>query len=504
MKFQLREYQIAAINECRSLIRKGLNRVIIGLPTGSGKTKTAMGIIHSCLSKGGKVAFVCNRDQLIDQSYEEFLLNGFTDIGILQSDKTNNVNAKLLVCSIQTIARRGLPEDINVLIIDEAHSVAGTAAYWPIMNGRTVIGLTATPMQTGLGRTMSILSGPLFHKLVNVISMDELIKLGFLVDMVAYGPNEVADLSKVRVIAGEYREDELAEAMSKTHLVGDVVKQWIKYGNDKQTMVFTVNIAHSMKVCDEFVSMGVNAVHVDYKMEKEEKTKIYKDFKAGKIKVLCNCALLSEGTDFPAAEVLVLARPTKSVVRYIQMVGRVLRPSPGKTIATVLDHGGCIERFGFPMDIVTKELDDGKVNRSKSKKDDEAKSEPLPKECPSCKFIRRPGLKVCPQCGYTSKPKSNAEHSDEDLVSISRSGRKQSVTKTASLACMDERAIMGQLNGYAALHGYKPGWAKYKFNEIYGKWPGYSVVNARPEQPSADLLSWIRSKQIAFSRSKRG
>ena len=501
MKYILRYYQNKAIALVKEKLREGKRRIIIGLSTGSGKTSTACGIIDMALAKGSKVAFVCNRIQLIQQSYETFFNQGFHDIGMIQGENTHNVNAKLLVCSIQSIAKRGLPEDIKVVIEDECHAVAGSQSYWPIMVDRVVIGLTATPQQKGLGRHNEMLGGPLFEELVSGITMKELTEQGFLVPMVAYGPNEVADLSKVRTVAGEYKEDELGEAMNKTHLVGDVVKQWFKYAHNKQTMAFCVTIAHSMSICEAFQGMGVNAVHVDYRMTDDQKKKIYSDFKEGKTMVLCNCALLSEGSDFPAAECIVLARPTKSEVRFIQMVGRVLRPSPGKDHAIVLDHGGCIARFGFPDDIHVDKLDDGKPKKSDSERKEKEKEEPKPKECPQCKYLMRVGMKVCVSCGWSYKPKSTAKHSDEDLIEIQRKGAKKKATaKTQPLAQTEREKTLAMLKHYAHARGYKDGWYLHKYKEVYGYWPKGNQRNVAPMEPSPELLIWLRSQQ----KSQRG
>jgi superfamily II DNA or RNA helicase len=351
---------------------------------------------------------------------------------------------------------------------------------------------------------MSLFGGPLFEELVNGgITMKQLTEQNFLVPMVAYGPNEHADLSKVKIVAGDYQEDQLAEAMNKPSLVGDVVKNWFTHAKDKQTMCFAVNIPHSQRICDEFVAMGVNAVHVDYSITQDQKTNIYREFKEGRITVLCNCALLSEGTDFPSAECLILARPTKSEVRYIQMIGRVLRPSPStnKVFATVLDHGNCISRFGFPDDIVTLTLDDGKVKTGKEKKEKEEKEEPKPKECPVCKYLMRVGMKVCVGCGWTPKPKSAQIHTDEDLVEITRGNAKR-LTKKAHLASTPGQEIYAQLKHHAESRGYKEGWAMYSYKTIFGRWPSQLEKSVIPMPPSGELLSFLRSEQIKKAKAR--
>lgn len=488
----LYQYQEKLIDGCRNALRQGHKRVIAYLPTGGGKTVVAIGIVKMAQEKGKRVAFVCNRVQLIQQTSENFTTYGIKH-GIIQGANTRDFRADVVVASIQTLDRRGM-DDYDLLILDECHACAGTKAYSEIMRGKIAIGLTATSYQKGLGRNVPSLGGPLFESVVAGVTMRELIETGYLVDADVWAPAD-PDLKGVRTVAGDYQEDQLGAAMNKAQLVGDIVAHWFKLSHGKQTMVFAVNIAHSKHICEQFQANGIAAVHVDYHMSDEEKRAIYADFKAGKSMVLCNCALLSEGADFPACETLILARPTKSKVRYVQMFGRVLRTSKetGKTRALVLDHSGTVQRLGFPWDFSVTHLDDGKPHKSEGGAKE--KPEPLPKKCPHCDYMKPPKTSKCPSCGFEAKRPNEVETEDGELVQL----RGKKPTKQLALQERGKQAIYSELLWLEIQRGKKKGWAGCNYKDIFGVYPrGLNDVQAPPH---GDLMMWVRHKQIAWAKS---
>lgn len=494
---KLRDYQEHLVAGCRNAMRT-CKRLVAYLPTGGGKTAVGTAIIQMAIEKGKRVAFICNRVQLIQQTSDAFDQAGIAH-GILQGANTRGLDSDVLVCSIQTIrARGGLPENIDLLIIDECHGCAGTEEYQNIMQGRFVIGLTATPYQKGLGRNIAKLGGPLFETVVVGANMRDLQERKWLVEADVWAPAD-PDLSDVKTVAGDYKEDQLAQAMDKPQLIGDIVSHWFKLAAGKQTMGFFVDIAHSRHVCDEFVRSGVKAVHVDYHMTDEEKAEIYRAFKAGEHTVLCNCALLSEGADFPACEVLILARPTKSRVRYVQMFGRVLRPSPGtgKERAIVLDHGGTVKRLGFPWDFTVTHLDDGKPKKATGSEPKE-KPEALPNPCPHCSFMKPPKTPKCPNCGFESRRPSEVEMQDGDLVPLTKNAKAAKGVK--GLEEIGRTRVYHQLLWLAHERGYKEGWAAMKYKDAFGCWPNGIPKSVEP--PCGTVLSWERSQRIKWAKGR--
>ncbi|MBT9495726.1 MAG: DEAD/DEAH box helicase [Zoogloea sp.] len=490
---KLRPYQEGAIGKLRSAMARA-RRVMLYSPTGSGKTEMAFQLVLGALAKGRKVVFVANRKELVRQTSRRLDAAGIGH-GILQSLNTRNLDAKVLVCSIDTVHRRGLPDDVGLIIIDEAHAVAGSVKYRELLfryNLVPVVGLSATPFAPGLGKHYAELRGPLFEALVEAVTIRELIDLGFLVDCDVFAPADpdLAGVKTQRSIGGEidYNETQLAEAVDKPALVGDVVKHWKRLAAGKQTVCFATNIAHSQHIAAEFVRHGVKAAHLDYHHDDDKRAEILDAFTRGEITVLSNSALLAEGWDCPSTEVMILARPTKSLIRYVQMVGRVLRPAPGKERALLLDHSGTVLRLGFATDDLPLELDDGTARTSASKKQERKASEP--KACPSCKYVRPAGVHACPSCGFEPTRQSDVEVAEGELVKVAK--------KRKYADGLDRVTTFGGLLHIAQEKRYATSWARHKFRELFGEWPtGLPPVTAAPTDR---LRTWVRSRNIAWAR----
>lgn len=496
--YELRDYQKKLIDGCRNAMVGGQMRVVAYLPTGGGKTAVACGMIKNAVARGKKVAFVCNRNQLIRQTSRVFDEQGIPH-GIIQGENTRDIWAQVLVCSIQTVAKRGLP-GVDLLILDECHACPGTKAYHDVMRGKYVIGLTATPYQRGMGAHIAPFAGPLFQSVVVGADMKDLIRSGNLVKADVWAP-DVPDLSSVRIVAGDYKEDQLSEAMNKPQLVGNVVEHWLHLANGKKTMAFTVDIAHSQSMCRQFIASGVNAVHVDYHMDQHTREAIYKEYRDGATTLLCNCALLSEGADFPACEVLILARPTKSKVRYAQMFGRVLRPSPGKDRAIVLDHSGASLSLGMPWDFSVTHLDDGKPKKSSSRKEVAEKPVPVPKLCAKCSYLKPAGVRICPSCGTEPCKQSEVEHTDGELKKIGDKAKKK-VTAIDRLEAIGRQEVYSQLVGICDKRGYKEGWASMKYKDAFGEWPPKSFDKS-PSDACGAVLAWECSQRLKYAYGKK-
>ena len=497
MNFELRPYQTAAENQTRSALARGLKRVALYLPTGGGKTLTAISIIKKALAKGRKVVFLANRKQLIKQTSAVLSRYGIAH-GIIQSDNTRNLDAMVLVGSIDTVHVRGLPPDVGLLIIDECHSVAGSEKYKQLLfkyNALPVIGLTATPFATGMGKHYDQLDGALFQVLVIGATITDLIRDRHLVDCDIYAPSE-PDLKNVKSNRGidgllDYNQRDLAEATDKPDLIGDILAHWCKLANGKKTVVFAASIPHSKHIVETFESAGISAEHIDYFADDEERAAILGRFARGETTVLSNVALLSEGWDCPATEVMILARPTRSLIRFIQMVGRVLRPANGKSKALLLDHSGSTARLGHPCDDLPLELDNGKPKSSTGGKKSE-RAEALPKACKKCHFMKPAGVHACPSCGFAPERQSKVVVGDGQLV---KQERKKPLKKEAG------QFIYSQLLGYAQSRGFQPGWAFHKYREMTGREArGLRQVTA---EPTPEIMGWIKSRNIAAAKAKQ-
>ena len=233
--------------------------------------------------------------------------------------------------------------------------------------------------------------------MVCAIPTKELVRLGFLVPCRIFAPYR-PDLKGLKTTKSDYVLDQLQTRMDVAELVGDVVEHWKELAKDRQTIVFASGVQHSIHLKDEFIKHGIPASHVDGGTPLDERDDAFRMFLSGDVQVLCNCDVATEGTDLPIAACCVLARPTKSIVKYKQMIGRVMRPWPGKVDALILDHAGCVYRHGFPDEDVPWTLDgNAKIQDAilKQRKKGE-RSEPI--ICKKCHCAYH-GMN-CPNCGY--------------------------------------------------------------------------------------------------------
>lgn len=497
--YQLRPYQASAIRQIDDCFEQGINRVVLYLPTAGGKTITAAGLIDAYISKGLKVGFICNRIQLIQQTYERFNDVGIQGMGVIQGVNSFNEDAQLVIASIQTMGRRGFPKR-DLWVVDECHFTAASKQFHALLKeqaGVPIVGLSATPFSKGLGK--------IFETVVVGSTIPRLIDQGFLCDLDVYAP-DTPDLKGVRIVAGDYEESSLGQAMDKPKLIGGIVEHWLKLGNGKQTVVFGVNVGHSQHICAEFNKAGIKAAHIDGYMNDAQRKKILKEFDAGKHTVLCNCSLLSEGWDSPPTEVMILARPTRSLTRFIQMVGRVLRISPNKERALMLDHSGSTLRLGFPTDELPLELDDGKPKKEAKKREGEAKEEALPKLCPVCKFLKKPKVHKCPACGFEPVAIKRVETGAGDLKLLKRNGAKPIQTfKDFCVAHVNDpeikQNVYSQLRFVSKDRGYADGWAANQYKNLFGVWP--RKLHGVPMNPSTEIMRHLKAEAIRYRYSAK-
>lgn len=485
----LREYQRDALVKLRAEYAAGKKRVMLFGSCGFGKTEVAIAMMQGARDRGRRCLFVVDRVELVSQASRRLLKSGMPH-GVVQGANTIRTYESVLVCSIQTLASRGVPADVGFVVVDEAHGCAGSKAYMKLFEatrGVPICGVSATPVSKGLGRHCEQLGGPLFESLVAAATTLDLIKLGFLVDVDVYAPTD-PDLSGVRVVAGDYHEGQLADAVNRDAIVGDVIQHWFRLANGKQTVCFAVNIAHSKHIVEQFVSAGVPAEHIDFRSSDEDRHAVLGRFNRGEVRVISNVGILSVGWDSPACEVMILARPTRSMIKYRQMVGRILRPAPGKERALLLDHSGSCKRLGFPTDDLPLELDDGKPNQSGKRERDE-RVDPLPKACPSCHYLKPAKVHACPKCGFAPQKRSDVTVESGELTKISRSN-----LKTA-----DKEILYAEFLGYARSKGYKDGWAYHAIVDYCGSAPR---ARAQPLEPSPDTLGVIQHLNIRRAKAK--
>lgn len=329
-----RPYQQEAIKDMISLIESGCPSIMRQLITGGGKTWEASNVIRHFMIRGLRVWFVADRAELIDQAHEA-LKKVKIFSGIIKADRKVNENLACQVCSIQTIINRHNLTPPDLIIFDEAHGVQADNSYGTIIKRypkAQIIGLTATPTRMS-GRGFA----DIFDKLLLGPKFDEMIEKGYLSPleyMVCSNP----DLSHVQLNSmGEYEEEQLFEAMK----VAPLVPSYLEHAADKSLMTFAINVKHSKLIESQYNEAGIEMVHVDGNTNKYDRDNVIKRFKSGKIKRICNVGLYTKGFDFPGLECIQLARSTKSLALYLQMIGRVTRKAEGKEFGIVLDNASC-------------------------------------------------------------------------------------------------------------------------------------------------------------------
>ena len=496
----LRPDQQDAVSHIDREIAAGCRRLLLPGPTGWGKTIVAAALIAKNVVFGGRVLVIAHRRELIEQTSQKLHDVGVGH-GVIQAGYPSRPGERVQVASVQTLHARAvrtrtieLPP-ASLVIIDEAHHVPART-YMRLVEAYSdavILGLTATPCRSD-GRGL----GHVFQTLVPCPSVAELTQAGLLVTARIYAPTS-PDLKGVRVEHGDYVVAQFASRMDKAKPVGDVVEHWHRLGEGRRTVAFTVNVAHSVHLRNEFRRSGVLAEHIDGSTPVEERKGILKRFAAGGVDIICNCSVLSEGWDRPEASCLILARPTKSLSLYRQVVGRVLRPAPDKTDALILDHSGAVFHHGFPDDEIAWALhEDKRAENISHAKRGAGSHAPALTTCPECCAVRVEG-KPCTLCGWrpVRKPKP-VEFAEGELGEVSRD-------RSVHVSRQDELTFYSELLGMLAEKrrrnpAIKDGWAAAKFKEKTGHWPTFGWRSAGPLPPSPATRAWVRSRDIAYAK----
>jgi DNA repair protein RadD len=493
---ELRPYQRAVIARVAA---EACRRLLLVAPTGSGKTVIAAAIIKAAVERGKRAVVLTNRRELTKQASQKLHAVGI-DHGIVQAGFPTRPGERVQVASIQTLHARavrtssiGLPP-ADLVIADEAHHARARTwrrliEAYPVA---TIIGLTATPCRAD-GRGL----GNVFESMIEVSTVADLIAEGFLVPTKVYAPLR-PDLTGVRVERSDYVERQLGERMNTPKLVGDIIEHWFKLNPGRRpTVVFAVDVAHSVHLRDEFRRSGILAEQVDGSTPIEERDAILTRLASGAVEVICNCAVLTEGWDCPEVSCIVLARPTKSLALYRQMTGRSLRPAPGKTDALILDHAGAVFEHGFPEDPIEWTLAGDRRAENTRHAARGTYQTPALATCPECSAVRFEG-QPCPVCHWRPVTKAKwVEISDGELGRVVRNRSVAAPMHTAN----DQQEFYAQLLWVAREKGYQRGWAAHKFKEKFGKWPRPPMRIIKPMLPTDTMRAWLKSRQIAFAKA---
>lgn len=357
----LRPYQSELVEQTRQAWREGYHAPCIVLGCGGGKSVIVAEIARRTTFNGKKVLFLVHRQELVQQIIRTFIRWG-VDMNYCD------------VMMVQTAARRIKKLSKPALIITDENHHSLALSYKKIYDAFPDVlrvGVTATPVRlNGDGL------GDVNDKLIIGPSTKWLIDHNCLAPYDYYAPS-VADLSGLHIKMGEFVTADVEKAMIKKAVFGDVIGYYRQLADGKKAVCYCSSVKHSLATAEAFREAGINAVHIDGTTPDAERNRIISDFRAGRITILCNVDLISEGFDVPDCECAILLRPTQSLTLYIQQSMRCMRYRPGKR-AIILDHVGNYARFGMPDDDRLWSLEKRKRNIKKEAAENAEKV----KQCP--------------------------------------------------------------------------------------------------------------------------
>ncbi len=434
MQLQLRPYQSEIISMVYHSMMTGHKRPLVCAPCGSGKTVIFAWLARQTQLKHKTVWFLVHRRELLDQTFE-----AFKNFEI----STENIYIGMIATIANHLDRYPQPD---LIILDEGHH-ASAATWRKIINtfpAAWLIGLTATPCRLD-GKPL----GAIYDDLIISVNTAGLIKTGYLANYKYYAP-AVADLSALQRKGSDYDQDQASDILMKRAVYGDVIQHWQKYAEGLQTIIYCSSIKHSKAVAEAFQAAGINAMHFDGDTASTERRNIVRDFRTGKIRILCNVDLIGEGFDVPDCCCCVLLRPTMSMGLFIQQSGRALRPLPGKT-AIILDHVGNYTRHGLPADDRQWSLKEP-VRPGLEYSDD---GRLMVRQCPFCYYTFRTGPSICPNCGAEIKS-TRKEIENIQAIELQEITERQQKIKRIEVGRADSYE---KLRAIEKQRGYKPGWA---------------------------------------------
>lgn len=491
MSIVLRPYQQDVVNEVRKSFAEGYKCPLLVAATGAGKTVMFSYIAKNAADKNNAIIIAAHRKEIIRQislSLARFSLphNVIAAPALVRQIKVAQFKAfgksfvdpasSTMVGSVQTIVGRFSDIDVSIahlskriskpaktiVIQDEGHHVVENTAWGRVMDrygpavGNVSLIVTASPQRLD-GRGLGKGHGGYADTIIEAPPMSWLIGNGFLSPYRIFTAQHQIDVSSVKTRMGDYATSDLQEVVDKPQITGDAITHWRKHANGLKTAIFCVSVEHSKHVAAEFNANGIPAAYIDGGTDDAERDKAIIDFANGKILVITNVNILSEGFDLASIaqqdvtiDCVVDLAPTQSLVNALQRWGRALRPAVGKT-AVLLDHAGNVMRHGLPDEDRSWTLEGVKKKKRKTEDDDE--EDIKVKCCPDCFSIHEP-QPICPNCGHVYEIKARKiEHIEGELKEIEQAQiekmRRDRMLQQGKAQTVDELVQQGMSKGRA-------------------------------------------------------
>ena len=474
-----RPFQTQAHDALRLGFKNGHKNQVIMAPTGAGKTYLGMRICNEAMQRGKRAVFLCDRTTLIDQTSDVAEKYGLKDHGIIQAQHwRRDPEALLQIASVQTVAKRGFWPKLDVLVVDECHTLYKAWTQYALETKSAIIGLSATPFSTGMGK--------IFTNLINATTMHELTVSGVLVPMRIFSCTK-PDMKGAETAGGEWTDRAAEERGMK--IVGDVVTEWRRFADNRKTIVFGATIAHCKELAKQFIDNGVMAAVFTSETTKNERKMLLDEYRKpdSMLKVLISVEALAKGFDVPDVGCVCDARPLrKSLSTAIQMWGRGLRSASNKEDCYLLDFSGNIIRFAEDYSEIyfngLDALDDGEKLDKKIRKDEDYEL----KGCPKCGY--KPFTKRCMGCGYEKITQAITEtlpgHMQE--IFIGEGKHKKKLANNAE-------HLWNQLCTYARHHS-KPESQSGRAWHLYKKITGQDSMWRFTTAPSVEITNNVHAK----------
>jgi DNA repair protein RadD len=490
-------HQIELRRKIDAAIGAGQRSILAVAPTGSGKTICFADLVAAYAASGRSVLVLVHRRELVEQTATKLLAFGI-DAGIIMAGIPPRPGPRVQIAMVPTLHARAIRvrtlelPDADLVVVDECHHAP--AQTWQTILRKypraTILGVSATPC-----RSDSRGLGSVFDCLVAGPTVAELIDVKLLVPTRCFAPT-IPDLKGVRVRRGDFDQSQLAERVDTPKIVGDIVQHWLKHADRRSTIIFAINVAHAVHIRDEMRRADIVAEVVSAETPTDERNAILKRLERGEVDVVVNCAVLTEGFDCPRVGVIVLARPTQSLGLYLQMLGRGLRPYPGKDHLLVLDHSGNVLKHGFPEDEIVWTLNEGEKaeNRVHAAR---GKSPGLPRltQCPECQAVAWEG-RGCTVCGWRPRPKAKAY--DVLAGELGEVGRD----RKAASPYEDRRHFYQMIEWIRQERGRKPGWVANTYRDKFKAYPPDHFKGLAPVPADDATRAWVRHRDIAFAKSR--
>lgn len=416
------------MQDIRSAYRNGFKSPVLVANCGWGKSCTAAEIAKLSTEKQNRVLVIAHRIELIEQLTETFTSWG-VDMTLCD------------VMMVQSASRRlnRLPE-YDFIICDECHhSVCNTyqKIFQHFPKAKRLL-LTATPQRTngqGLADVADVM--------IQSVSVKWLIEHNYLAPFEYYAPKQMINTEEIPTVMGDYEQSATVAALDKPMIYGDVLTEYKKYADSKQTIVFASSIEHSKRVCAAFNDSGYTARHIDGSTDRTERKAVMDGFRNGEIKILCNYEIISEGVSVDGCECCILLRPTQSLILFLQSSQRCMRYKPGKT-AIILDFVGNFERHGLPD--ADREWTLGAARTKRNRELNEVKA----RTCKACYRTYQGVSRVCPYCGADNGMTRNEIQQQEqaELERIETYEKKQKRMEVGQCKTMADLRKIAKERGY--------------------------------------------------------